>query len=288
MLRSGKVTLFAAVLCLVFTAGIFGQAPNTLMYHGKLTDATGPISDPVNVTFRIYEADAGGTAIWTEAHTGLTPNEMGIFTVQLGSITPFTLGVFDGSVRYLGITVGADDEMVPRQEITSAPYAMRTGDMPGVANYERETTFWYYPGTGVSTMDSIDITIPAAGYVEITGSCFLNVANLAVTQEHWFLISKTPDAVSFSYEGGIQVIRVPSSQSGNWAFPITTSRLYEETAGTHRYYFNTYFLGSGTPNVGKIYLRATYYSRAYGAIEFIPEPLLKVTSQNNTEGIDGQ
>ena len=40
------------------------------------------------MTFRMYDVDTGGTEFWTETHTSV-PVANGVFSVQLGSVTPF-------------------------------------------------------------------------------------------------------------------------------------------------------------------------------------------------------
>lgn len=44
--------------------------------------------------------------------------------MQLGSVTAFPSNVWTGSTLYLGVTVGNDPEMTPREQITSVPYAL--------------------------------------------------------------------------------------------------------------------------------------------------------------------
>jgi len=284
MYTFGKVVLIAAGLIMILAAGALAQAPNTLMYQGKLTNAVGPISDPVNVTFRIYDLDVGGVELWMETQS-VDPNELGVFTAELGTSTAFGPGVFDGSVRYLGIEVAGDGEMVPRQPITSVPYAMKS-NTPGVANYEREF-FYFYTGAGSFTIDSIDITIPGPGYVVVTAGGYPNSFTPAgIDTELRYLISKTFGDANFTANPGVLIFRVPGAYPGNWSCPVQVSRLYEEPAGTHRYYFNTGLIGASFPNMGKIYMRAVYYPTAYGAIDNLPLLTTSAASRLNPLGVD--
>jgi len=78
----------------------------------------------VAMTFRLYNADTGGIPLWEESHTAV-PVEDGLFHVLLGSIEPIPVSVLvENSILWLGITVGADGEMVPREQVASVPYAM--------------------------------------------------------------------------------------------------------------------------------------------------------------------
>jgi microcystin-dependent protein len=57
--------------------------------------------------------------------TAVTVNS-GHFSVVLGNITPIEPSIFKGDT-YLGMKVGSANEMVPRQKLTSVPYAMTAG-----------------------------------------------------------------------------------------------------------------------------------------------------------------
>jgi hypothetical protein len=55
----------------------------------------------------------------------------GYFSAQLGDTMPIPTTVFTGSVRYLGVKVATDPEMVPRQPLVSVPYAITANDAIG-------------------------------------------------------------------------------------------------------------------------------------------------------------
>jgi hypothetical protein len=100
--------------------------PATLTQQGRILDTTGaPVSSKVKIVFNVYAAAKGGTALWTEEQN-ITLDD-GYFSAQLGSITAIPDTVFDGSVRFIGVTVGADDEMTPREPTTSVPYSLIAG-----------------------------------------------------------------------------------------------------------------------------------------------------------------
>lgn len=99
------------------------DAPNTIVYQGRLADTSGaPITTSVSVGFAVYNATSEGTALWS-ATKSFTPDANGIFTVELG---PFGDTVFTGDKLYMGIKVGTDPEMMPRQVLTSAPYSFQS------------------------------------------------------------------------------------------------------------------------------------------------------------------
>lgn len=93
-------------------------------FQGYLTDNSDPpvpFDGTFDITFRIYETPGSQTPIWTEQHTAATIVR-GNTSVLLGSITDLNSFVFD-EPRYLGIQVGTDPEMTPRQRLLPAFHA---------------------------------------------------------------------------------------------------------------------------------------------------------------------
>src|SRR3989338_8765359 len=75
-------------LVAVVEAGV----PRTIHYQGKLTEPDGsPITGDHTVTLRLYDAATGWTTLWEEAHQlSLVRDDNGVFSVVLGSTTPFS------------------------------------------------------------------------------------------------------------------------------------------------------------------------------------------------------
>ena len=119
------IALLLSILPLPAHAAI----PQKINYQGYLTDPQGlPIDDTVSITFSIYSTLSGGSALWTETQS-MTIHE-GLFSAGLGNRNPLTLS-FD-TPYYLGITVGTDNEMTPRQALTSVAYAFRAKEADSV------------------------------------------------------------------------------------------------------------------------------------------------------------
>ncbi len=98
--------------------------PNGLTEQGRLWDANGaPVVGDVQLTFALYSDSLGTAILWRETHTLALVD--GFFTAELGVTTPLPSTAFDGSVRYLGVTVENDEEMRPLQALSSVPYALR-------------------------------------------------------------------------------------------------------------------------------------------------------------------
>ena len=108
--------------------------PHLISYQGRLTDAQGaPITGSRAITFRIYDAGAGGNLLWSETHSNATLVD-GIFEVLLGSVSALNLP-FDKQY-YMAIQIGNDPEMTPRQKIASAGYAYRSEHADAVDGYD--------------------------------------------------------------------------------------------------------------------------------------------------------
>ena len=103
-----------------------GDSTTTVSYQGRLADSGGdPVTTSgVGMQFRLYNTDSGGSSLWEEPHTAV-PVEDGLFHVLLGSTDPIPVSLLaNNSTLWLGITVGSDSEMTPREQIASVPYAM--------------------------------------------------------------------------------------------------------------------------------------------------------------------
>jgi len=108
-----------ALLCAM--TGIVSAAPVTknITYQGMLTNAAGtPLTGTYTVMFKLYEVSSGGSVLATDTHS--VQASKGVFTTQITAASSF----FDGRALWLGITVGADAEMTPRQELRPVPYAL--------------------------------------------------------------------------------------------------------------------------------------------------------------------
>ncbi len=113
------LTMMVLLILLSFSSAS-AAIPETINYQGYLTDSGGnPVNSTVNVVFKIY--NAGGTLLWSETQNNV-PVSNGIYNVVLGSVASMGSLTFDVPY-FLGVTVGTDSEMTPRQPLTSVAYA---------------------------------------------------------------------------------------------------------------------------------------------------------------------
>jgi len=143
--KGGALLLFTGVVCL-FALSAQATIPQQINYQGKLTNASNiPLSGIYSMVFTIYDAESGGTAIWTETQTTVTA-ESGFFNVILGSVTPIPPLFTTEATTYLGIKVGADSEMTPRQKLVSVGYAFKAYDANNLGGYPPS---YYAPATSL-------------------------------------------------------------------------------------------------------------------------------------------
>ena len=125
-----KSLLAMSLVFLMLLIPVFVWAvPTSINYQGKLTDSDGkPLTGTYNMTFYLFTALSGGSAIWSENHPSVQATD-GIYSVQLGGLTP---NLFESSQLYLEVEVGGET-LVPRQQLTSTAFALKAGDADTVA-----------------------------------------------------------------------------------------------------------------------------------------------------------
>ena len=138
--KAMKYISIACVILILAVAVLAGTVqaavPKTMNYQGYLTNAGGqPVNGTVSMVFSLYNVDTGGTALWTETHQTVTVDN-GIYNVVLGAgnPTPVPLALPFDTQYYLGITVGTDPEMTPRQPLTSVGTALRAAQADSVSS----------------------------------------------------------------------------------------------------------------------------------------------------------
>lgn len=122
-----KKAWVASMVCiLALAAAVFADVPRVINYQGRLTDLNGNAlpDGTYSIAIRLYDSDTApeSSAIWSDNYSVQTKN--GYFNVMLGSNASFPLNLPFDRQYYLGIKVGIDTEMTPRQPLNSVPYAL--------------------------------------------------------------------------------------------------------------------------------------------------------------------
>ncbi len=145
-----KIT--CALLLIAFgAASLYAQIPGLINFQGKLLDTSNnPKNGTFSMVFSIYNVATGGSSLWTETQPSVSVTN-GVFSVQLGAVTPIPQSVFVSSPTYLEVDI-AGQTGSPRQELVTSPYAFSSGQadtatvaltaenlVPGNNNYIQNT-----------------------------------------------------------------------------------------------------------------------------------------------------
>ncbi|MBU0983845.1 MAG: hypothetical protein KKA42_08245 [candidate division Zixibacteria bacterium] len=118
---------YALAWILMLTCVATAQVPSLLNYQGRLTNSAGvPLDTIVDLTFEVFADEAAVSAMWSEAHSGVSIID-GLFSLILGGSAAFPDTLWSGSVRFIGVTVGGGPRLDPLTPIVSVAYAVRSG-----------------------------------------------------------------------------------------------------------------------------------------------------------------
>ena len=132
------LTLFV----LLIAGAAFAQAPQQVKYQGVARDAAGAViaNGTLTVQFDIHTGSPTGTIVYTESHSGVTTNQFGLFSVNMGSVTAFPANLFGAGMEYLEVSVdfGTGLTSMGTSQLLSVPYAIyadsaRVATNPGPA-----------------------------------------------------------------------------------------------------------------------------------------------------------
>jgi hypothetical protein len=114
--------LFCLLVAVMNQGRIFADNKYLINYQGQLTDVEGtPLGGTHSITFKIYDVETGGSALWEELHEDVLVED-GVLSVLLGANTALTDLPFD-KLYYLEMIVDGE-VMNPRQRLTSSAYAL--------------------------------------------------------------------------------------------------------------------------------------------------------------------
>ena len=119
-----RATAAVASALLLLTSTAFAAPPQTSLYEGSLRSTGGGAAadGKYTLSFAIYGAQSGGSAIWTEADVDVIVSG-GLFSLTLGSKTPIDVTkIAAAKAQWLGVKVGAEPEL-PRQRLHSVLFA---------------------------------------------------------------------------------------------------------------------------------------------------------------------
>ncbi len=130
-------------------------ATKILSFKGKVLTKDGlPVNTPTNVTFGLYTSptDGNSSLIWRETQENIKPDENGSISLIVGSKTPIPNSLSESEIPlFLGVTIGDQDELLPRKPIGSA-FAANTetvqGMLPITSSDEQRNVLLALDGSG--------------------------------------------------------------------------------------------------------------------------------------------
>ncbi len=100
-------------------AGVNAVMSDVIPFQGRLTNPAGaPLNGVYSIRLALYDVSTGGTALCSDTDNVTVTN--GLFTFYMNFCASDDT---DGKQLYLGVKVGADAEMTPRQAIYPVPFA---------------------------------------------------------------------------------------------------------------------------------------------------------------------
>lgn len=163
-----------------FSTPTYAAVPYQMNFQGRLNDSTGaPMPNGTyNMTFRIYSGSTGGSPLWSEiklvsASQGVAVTTGGLFSTQLGSVTPLPPAIFDTSTPlYLEVELPTpatatstsplwtEGAMAPRNPIASSPYAINSQLLGGhdTSYYQQAGNYFIQGGNSYGAVATLGAT----------------------------------------------------------------------------------------------------------------------------------
>jgi site-specific recombinase XerD len=134
--------------------------PRTLAFQGRLLDKTNtPITAETKLRFAIYNSATGKGSLWEEIQE-ITPNQDGYFSTLLGKRSSLSQHLFTNNPNlYVGITVGTNAELQPRQQLATGGLAANAQALQGLK-----------PITDTDETQNVILALDSSGDLTIGGS----------------------------------------------------------------------------------------------------------------------
>jgi len=265
---TGLLVIFTAVTGFAVTPNV----PHVINYQGRLTDGVGnPISDgPHGARFILWRDSTStnpGDIVWDSGPLTVTTDK-GVFSIRLGEPPQPTLDPVNmqDTIRFLGITVGADPEITPRTRLTSVPYAYiaqhaNTALSAGTAYALDPTvapaagTVTFYPTSSNSSsftaIGQFSVLAPGPGFLTINLSGFAYIdadatSTTSLTTYFGLSLCDAPNTICPNTTVYIYVTDPDNSSTDNttpaYSFNMTVPVFF---AGTYTFYLNAWTGSAG-------------------------------------------
>lgn len=216
-----KVISRSLILLFILATAVGAHAQTAkLSVQGILKKLDGNAVDNGTYTlrFRLYTQESGGSSIWEETQSDIEVSN-GIYSAVLGSVQP--LNVPFNQTYFLGVAVGTGAEMLPRAELTTAPYAL---SLIGQNNK--------FPSTGLVEVDRLKAVgavyaqggAPGSNNTNDNGFAFMG--NNGDNDSGLFSLA---DGQASLFSNGVEQLTVSGGASGNPRVFIKTNATVENS-----------------------------------------------------------
>lgn len=127
-MKNLKLTLILICSLLFANSNLQAQAPEKINYQAVARNLAGNplVNQAVGLEFNIRQGSPTGSVVYSETHTGVSTNQFGLFTAEIGGGT-VNSGVFSAinwglSSFYLQVTI--DGNILPATQLLSVPFAL--------------------------------------------------------------------------------------------------------------------------------------------------------------------
>jgi len=163
----GNIVIFliAGFAPLWTATAVRADVPHMIQYQGRLTDVTGnPLDTMVDMTFAVYNDSLGSVKLWEEIHPDVIVAG-GLLDVMLGETTTIGNTVFDGSKRWLGISIDGGDILQPMTPIVSTGYSLRS---------EYSDTAGYAVNARKADTATVALNVTGSGWIDAGTEVYLS------------------------------------------------------------------------------------------------------------------
>ncbi len=143
------------ILLTLFTGTLFSQAPALIPYQAVARDAGGqPLANAsLTARFTLHDLTATGASVWQELQT-VSTSALGLFTAQLGSVSPLTSVNWGNGAKFMQVEIDAGNGFVDigTQQMLSVPYALHSGEAGNALNAQNAQN-------GISAVSTVGDTL---------------------------------------------------------------------------------------------------------------------------------
>ncbi|MBI5472138.1 MAG: tail fiber domain-containing protein [Ignavibacteriae bacterium] len=233
-----KLLISCLTIALIVFLGSTSQAqiPRTLSYQGILADSNGvPKPDgSYSITFRLYDAATGGSALWAEQKT--LQVKRGLFASILGDQVLFGTNLQFDRQYWLSIQVAASAELSPRIPLSAVGYSLHSlradsVEWSGIVNkpsFSAGTVTNISTGSGLSggpitTSGTISLATGGVDSTKLAPSSVTSTKIVDGAIRGADIANSTIDASKLSFTPGIGSVTSVATGNGLTGGPITSS-----------------------------------------------------------------